>query len=89
MNRKIDFCVDLLLDMNPNLIPFYQMAPVELKELQTKLKKFLDKGFIQPIIYQWGAPVLFVKKKDKSLRICTDYDQPTSSTEKHLSSPSY
>jgi len=51
------------------------MAPAELKELKAQLKDLLDKGFIQPSISPWGAPVLFVKKKDGSLRMCIDYRQ--------------
>ncbi|KAH0734704.1 hypothetical protein KY285_010411 [Solanum tuberosum] len=51
------------------------MALVELKELKEQLKDLLDKGFIQPSISPWGAPVLFVKKKDGSLRMCIDYRQ--------------
>ena len=49
------------------------MAPTELKELKEQLKDLLDKGFILPSISPWGAPVLFVRKKDGSLRICIDY----------------
>ena len=51
------------------------MAPAELKELKEQLKDLLDKGFIRPSISPWGAPVLFVKKKDGSLRMCIDYRQ--------------
>ena len=48
------------------------MAPAELKE---QLKDLLDKGFIRPSVSPWGAPVLFVRKKDGSLRMCIDYRQ--------------
>ena len=51
------------------------MSPAELKELKEQLKDLLDKGFIRPSISPWGAPVLFVKKKDGSLRMCIDYRQ--------------
>ena len=51
------------------------MAPTELKELKVQLQELLDKGFIRPSISPWGAPVLFVKKKDGSLRMCVDYRQ--------------
>ena len=51
------------------------MSPAELKELKEQLKDVLDKGFIRPSISQWGAPVLFVKKKDGYLRMCIDYRQ--------------
>ena len=49
------------------------MAPAELKELKTQLQELLDKGFIRPSHSPWGAPVLFVKKADGSLRLCIDY----------------
>ncbi|KAL5579150.1 hypothetical protein UlMin_011592 [Ulmus minor] len=51
----------------------YRMAPVELRELQVQLQELLDKGFIRPSYSPWGAPVLFVKKKDGTLRMCVDY----------------
>ena len=51
------------------------MAPVELRELRAQLEELLSKGFIRPSISPWGAPVLFVKKKDGSLRLCIDYRQ--------------
>ena len=49
------------------------MAPAELKELQSQLKEMLDNGFIRPSHSPWGAPVLFVKKKDGSLCLSIDY----------------
>ena len=52
-----------------------RMAPAELRELKAQLEEFLSKGFIQPRISPWGAPVLFVKKKDGSLWLCIDYRQ--------------
>ncbi|KAJ3680971.1 hypothetical protein LUZ60_015460 [Juncus effusus] len=51
----------------------YRMAPAELKELKIQLQELLDKGFIRPSVSPWGAPVLFVKKKDGTLRLCVDY----------------
>ena len=51
------------------------MAPTDLKELKEQLKDLLDKGFIRRSISPWGAPVLFIKKKGGSLRICIDYRQ--------------
>ena len=59
------------------------MAPVELKELKAQLKDLLDKGFIRPSIYPWGAPVLFVKKKNGSLRMYIDYRQLNKVTTKN------
>ena len=51
------------------------MASVELKKLESQLRELLDKGFIKPSVSPWGAPVLFVKKKDRSLCMCIDYRQ--------------
>ena len=46
-----------------------------MKELRVQLQELLDKGFIRPSTSPWGAPVLFAKKKDKTLRLCIDYRQ--------------
>ncbi|GKB40067.1 retrotransposon protein, putative, ty3-gypsy subclass [Tanacetum coccineum] len=51
----------------------YRMAPIELKELKDQLQELLERGFIRPSVSPWGAPVLFVKKKDGSMRLCIDY----------------
>ncbi|GJW02033.1 putative reverse transcriptase domain-containing protein [Tanacetum coccineum] len=51
----------------------YRLAPSELQELSTQLQELSDKGFIRPSSSPWGAPVLFVKKKDGSFRMCIDY----------------
>jgi hypothetical protein len=53
----------------------YRMAPAELRELKEQLQDLLDKKFIRPSVSPWGALVLFVKKKDGSLRLCIDYRQ--------------
>ena len=49
------------------------MAPLELKELKVHMEELVSKGFIRPSTSPWGASVLFVKKKDGSLRLCIDY----------------
>ena len=51
------------------------MAPTELKELKTQLQELLDKGFFRPSVSPCGAPVLFIKKKDGTLRMCINYRQ--------------
>ena len=51
----------------------HRMAPVEWQELRVQLQELLDKGFIRPSTSPWGAPVLFAKKNDKTLRLCIDY----------------
>ena len=59
----------------PNLYPLppYRMAPLELKELRKQLDQLLNIGFIRLRTSPWGAPVLFVKKHDETLQLCTDY----------------
>ena len=71
--REIDFTIDLLPGTAPISQAPYRMAPAELKELKTQLQELVDKGFIRPSMSPWGAPVLFVKKKDDTLRLCIDY----------------
>ena len=73
--REVEFTIDLISGTEPISIPPYRMAPVELRELKAQLEELLSKGFIRPSISPWGAPVLFVKKKDGSLRLCIDYRQ--------------
>ena len=51
----------------------YRMILAKLEELKKQLQELMDKGFIRPSISPWGAPVLFVKKKDGSMRMCIDY----------------
>ena len=53
----------------------YSMAPTELKEFKSQLQELMNKGFIRPSVSPWGAPVLFVKKKDGTLRMCINYRQ--------------
>ena len=65
--REIEFCIDIVPGINPISMPPYRMAPAELKELKEHLQELLDKCFIRPSTSLWGAPVLFVKKKDGSL----------------------
>ncbi|PRQ51575.1 putative nucleotidyltransferase, Ribonuclease H [Rosa chinensis] len=71
--REIDFTIDLLPGTTPISLAPYRMAPAELRELKIQLQELVDKGFIQSSVSPWGAPVLFVKKKDGSLRLCIDY----------------
>lgn len=59
------------------------MAPAEMKELKVQLDELLEKGYIRPSSSPWGAPVLFVKKKDGSLRLCIDYRELNSVTIKN------
>jgi hypothetical protein len=71
--REIDFEIELVPGAEPVSKAPYRMAPVELKELKVQLQNLLDLRFTRPSTSPWGAPVLFVKKKDGSLRMCIDY----------------
>ena len=73
--REIEFCIDVVPGTDPISMPPYRMAPAELKELNEQLKELFDQGFIRPSTSPWGAPMLFVKKKDSSHRLCIDYRQ--------------
>ena len=72
-DKELEFGIELLLGSAPVSIPPYKMAQAELKELKTQFQDLIDKGFIQPNVSPWGAPVLFVKKKDGTMRFCIDY----------------
>ena len=72
-DKEIEFGIDVPSRTQPISIPLYRMAPLELRELKAQLQDLLDKGFIRPSTSPWGASVLFVKKKDRSLRLCIDY----------------
>ncbi|XP_075096366.1 uncharacterized protein LOC142174466 [Nicotiana tabacum] len=72
-DREIDFGIDVLPDTQQISIPPYRMALAELRELKGQLEDLLEKGFIRPSVSPWGAPVLFVRKKEGSLRMCIDY----------------
>ncbi|GJT11454.1 putative nucleotidyltransferase, ribonuclease H [Tanacetum coccineum] len=70
---EIEFGIELIPGAEPISKAPYRMAPVELKELKEQLQEMLENGFIRPSVSPWGAPVLFVKKKDGSMRLCIDY----------------
>jgi hypothetical protein len=72
-DREIEFTIDLMPGTQPIHKAPYRMAPSELKELKKQLEDLVDLGFIRPSVSPWGAPVLFVRKKDGSLRLCIDY----------------
>ncbi|TYK01017.1 reverse transcriptase [Cucumis melo var. makuwa] len=74
-NKEIEFTIELLLGTVPISQAPYRTAPSELKELKIQLQELVDKGYIRPSVSPWGAPVLFVKKKDGTLRLCIDYKQ--------------
>ncbi|GKC60168.1 hypothetical protein Tco_1087766 [Tanacetum coccineum] len=71
--RQVEFCIDLIPGAALVACASYRLASSEMKELSKQLQEFLEKGFIRPSSSPWGAPVLFVKKKDGSFQMCIDY----------------
>ncbi|GJZ25830.1 putative reverse transcriptase domain-containing protein [Tanacetum coccineum] len=72
-SRPVEFQIDLIPGATPVARAPYRLAPSEMEELSEQLQELSDKGFIRPSSSPWGAPVLFVKKKDGSFRMCIDY----------------
>ncbi|XP_049932536.1 uncharacterized protein LOC126409875 [Nymphaea colorata] len=71
--REVEFGIELIPGTAPISKAPYRMAPAELEELKKQIQDLASKGFIRPSVSPWGAPVLFVKKKDGSMRLCIDY----------------
>ncbi|GJR69441.1 putative reverse transcriptase domain-containing protein [Tanacetum coccineum] len=71
--RQVEFQINLMSGAAPVARAPYRLAPSEMKELSEQLQELSDKGFIRPSSSTWGAPVLFVKKKDGSFQMCIDY----------------
>ena len=71
--REIEFKIDFYPGTEPISIAPYRMAPLELKELRKQLDQLVNIGFIHIRPSPWGAPVLFLKKHDETLRLCTNY----------------
>ena len=74
-DREIEFEIELAPGTEPISIASYRMAPAEQKELKVQMEELLSKGFVKTSTTSWGAPMLFVKKKDGSLRLCINYRQ--------------
>ena len=72
-SRAVDFVIEPVAGTGPIFKAAYRMTPAKLKELKVQLQDLLDKWFIRPSVSPWSAPVLFVKKKDWSMRLCIDY----------------
>ncbi|GKC86339.1 putative reverse transcriptase domain-containing protein [Tanacetum coccineum] len=73
--RQVEFKIELVPGAAPVARAPYRLVSTELKELSSQLKELSEKGFIRPSPSPWGAPVLFVKKKDGSFRMCIDYHE--------------
>jgi hypothetical protein len=72
-DRDIEFVIELKPGTSPIYKTPYRMATLELAELNVHIKELLENGFIHPISSPWGAPVIFVLKKDGTQRLCMDY----------------
>ena len=73
--RQVEFAIELIPGTALASKAPYRMSPKELNELKVQLQELLDRGFIGPSVSPWGSPVLFVRKKDGTLRLCIEYRQ--------------
>ena len=71
--EEMDHKIELVAGSLPVSRPTYRMSPMELDEMKKQIEEALTKGHIRPSKSPFGAPVLFVKKKDGSMRMCIDY----------------
>ena len=83
LEREVDLSIEIVLGTTPMSRAPKRMTPTELKELKSQLQELMDKGFIRPSVSPWGALILFVKKKDGTLRMCIDYRQINTVTMKN------
>jgi hypothetical protein len=81
--RELEFTIDLKPGTKPIARTPYRMSTPELQELRMQLKELLDLGLIRPSVSPWGAPVIFIRKKDGSWRLCIDYRQLNKATIKN------
>nr|GEU58494.1 putative reverse transcriptase domain-containing protein [Tanacetum cinerariifolium] len=81
--RQVEFQIDLIPRAAPVAHAPYRLAPSKMQELSDQLQELADRGFIRPSTSPWGAPVLFVKKKDGSFRMCIDYQELNTLTVKN------
>ncbi|GJU98581.1 putative reverse transcriptase domain-containing protein [Tanacetum coccineum] len=83
LTQQVEFQIDMIPGAAPVARAPYRLAPSEMKELLEQLKELSDKGFIRPSSSHCGAPVLFVKKKYRSFRMCNDYRELNKPTVKN------
>ncbi|GJZ54613.1 putative nucleotidyltransferase, ribonuclease H [Tanacetum coccineum] len=82
--RQVEFRIDLIPGATPVAKTLYRLAPSKMKELMSQLQELLDKGFIFLGSSLWGAPILFVKEKDGSMRMFIDYRELNKVTVKNV-----
>jgi len=80
----MDFSNELMPRAAPTSKTPYRTSTPELVELRLQLKEILDKGYIRPSVLRSGAPILFVKKKDGTIRLCIGYRQVNKVTTKKM-----
>jgi hypothetical protein len=83
-DHEIEFVIELLSGTAPIFKKPYRMATNQLVELKEQLQELLDKGYIRPSASPWGAPVIFVLKKDGTQRMCVDYRSLNEVTTKNM-----
>src|SRR5438105_12553489 len=72
-DRELEFIINMMPGTTPISQRAYRMTVTKLAELKEQIRELLDKGYIKPSASPWGLPVLFVKKKDETMRMCIDY----------------
>ncbi|KAI3758179.1 hypothetical protein L6452_05732 [Arctium lappa] len=82
-DRQVEFRIDLVPGPAPIAKAPYCLAPSEMQEMMAQLQELSKKGFIRPSSSPWEAPVLFVKKKDGTMRMCIDYRELNKATVKN------
>ncbi|GJZ66471.1 hypothetical protein Tco_0623167 [Tanacetum coccineum] len=75
LTRQVEFQIHLIPGAAPVVRAPYRLALSKIQELSNQLQELVDKGFIRPSSSPWGAPVLFVKKKDRFFKMCIDYKE--------------
>jgi hypothetical protein len=74
-DRDVEFVIELKPGTAPVSRRAYRMPLKELVELKIQLQELLDKGYVKSSSSPWGCPAIFMKKKDKTLRLCVDYQR--------------
>ena len=82
-DRELEFIIDLVPGAAPISKAPYRLAPLLMEELKSQLKELLGLGFVRPSLSPWGAPVIFVSKKDGIKRMCIDYREMNAVTVKN------
>ena len=83
LERELEFTIELKPGTEPITRTTYRMSTPELQELKMQLKELLDLGLIRPSVSPRGAPIIFIRNKDGSWRICIDYRQLNKATIKN------